>query len=249
MGTRIRFPSGNAHPLRSARKAAPLVFSAVLTIALAPPLLLAQDSVSGAQSKSPATLSNATKSAARPGETCIVCGDSVGADDDAYLMDGQRVAVHKQCCEAKLAENSAKYLGHLRPHGSQFMDTMTPSDGTRPRWVWLAIGLYVLSGFVFAALSAYRALNRAIDPLPWFFAGLFLNVFGYLFLLTRPSSIGATSLGALPRGMVKIPATHSPRACPKCRTPNHPAARACVKCGSNLDPLVESEVTRVGLAR
>lgn len=194
-------------------------------------------------------LSNARRVAVKPGEICIVCGQAVGADDDAYLVNGQRLAVHKQRCEMAFAKQPGKYLGHLRPHGSQFMDTMTPNAGSLwgPWWAWLALGLFVVAGLICAGLCAYRALNRSINPIPWFFAGLFLNVLGYVWLLTRPGGQAVPSMGDSRRGLVKIPATYMPRACPKCRTPNHPAAAVCANCGSALRPVVESEVARAGL--
>lgn len=252
MGAYVRQTRG----LDSRRGNLPVVFLAMeslaallLAVSLAPSRLQAQNPRVSIEPDLLAQLRDLRKVPALPGEICIVCGQAVGADDDAYVLDGQRVAVHRQQCEAKLAKHPARYLGRLRPHGSQFMDTMPPSDGWVSWWGWLAIGLYVLAGLVFAAVCGYAALNRSINPLPWFFTGLFLNVFGYLFLLARSSGQRVPAIGSLPRGMVKIPATASPRLCPKCGSPNHPAALRCANCGWALNPQLESEVARAGLLR
>jgi hypothetical protein len=99
---------------------------------------------------------------------------------------------------------------------------------------------------VFGALCASRALNHALKPWQWFLAGFFLNLFGFLALVTRPAGDGR--MAGLPRGLVKVPTTSSPRACPRCGAMNHPSATSCIECGNKIEPLVISEVIRVGLA-
>ena len=41
---------------------------------------------------------------------------------------------------------------------------------------WLYLGIYVLVGLVCAAACGYLAVNRGLQPIPWFFAGLVGNV-------------------------------------------------------------------------
>ena len=181
---------------------------------------------------------------ARAGETCIVCGKAIGAKDRVYGVEGQRVPVHVGACENAFLHNPALYLARLKPRGA-FLGA-EPNLGPGISWGWFALGIYVLLGLVFGAFCAYRAVNHALRPWPWFLAGFFLNLFGFLALVTRPS--GVSSMAGLPSGLVKIPATYSPRPCPVCERMNHPSATSCAECGSKIEPLVTSEVSRVGLA-
>jgi len=181
---------------------------------------------------------------ARAGETCIVCGKPVEARDRVYMVEGQRVPVHSGVCEAAFATYPELFLSRLRPRGA-FLSA-EPNIGSNISWGWFALGIYVLLGLVFGAACAYRAVNQALSPWPWFLAGFCLNIFGFLALVTRPA--GHRGVAGLPRGLVKVPTTYSPRPCPKCGTMNHPSAKVCVGCGSQLEPVVSSEVARVGLA-
>ena len=181
---------------------------------------------------------------ARAGETCVVCDKAIGAKDRVYEVEGQRVPVHVGACENAFLHNPALYLARLKPRGA-FLGA-EPNLGPGISWGWFALGIYVLLGLVFGAFCAYRAVNHALRPWPWFLAGFFLNLLGFLALVTRPA--GVSSMAGLPSGLVKIPATYSPRPCPVCGRMNHPSARSCAECGSKIEPLVTSEVSRVGLA-
>lgn len=111
----------------------------------------------------------------------------------------------------------------------------------RMSWGWLAVGLYVLSGLFFGGLSGYRALSKGLAPMPHFLLGLFLNLLGYLFVLTRPPALASQ----VPPGLVKVPETHAPVPCGGCGHPNHPAAKQCAGCGIGLQPAVRSDLDRL----
>jgi hypothetical protein len=180
----------------------------------------------------------------RAGETCIVCDKAIGATDRVYEVEGQRVAVHAGACDNAFTREPGRYLARLKPRGA-FLGA-EPNLGPNISWRWFAFGIYVFLGLVFGALCAYRAVNRALKPWSWFLAGFFLNLFGFLAQLTR--SAGDRSMAGLPPGLVKVPSTYSPRVCPRCGRLNHPSATSCVECGNKIEPLVTSEVSRVGLA-
>ena len=180
---------------------------------------------------------------ARAGETCIVCDKAIGAKDRVYEVEGQRVPVHVGVCGEAFLRNPGLYLARLRPRGA-FLGA-EPNLASRIGWGWFALGIYVLLGLVFGAICAYRAVNHALKPWPWFLAGFSLNLFGFLALVTRPA--GDSSRAGLPPGLVKVPTTYSPRACPACGKMNHPSATSCAGCGNKIEPLVTSEVARAGL--
>ncbi len=179
----------------------------------------------------------------RKGESCVVCGKAIGATDRVYEVEGQRVPLHTGACDNAFRRNPGYFLARLKPRGA-FLGA-EPNLGPNVSWGWFAFGSYVLLGLVFGALCAYRAINHALRPLPWFLAGFFLNLLGFLALISW--SVGASSMAGLPPGLVKVPTTYSPRVCPRCGTTNHPSAAACIGCGNKIDPLVTSEVTRAGL--
>ena len=177
------------------------------------------------------------------GETCIVCDKAVGATDRVYEVEGQRAPVHVGACDDAFRRAPAHFLACLKPRGA-FLGA-EPNPGPNISWGWFAFGIYVCLGLVFGAFCAYRAVNHALKPWPWFLAGFFLNLFGFLALLTRPA--GDSSMAGLPPGLVKVPATYSPRPCPRCGKMNHPSAASCAGCGYKIEPLVTSEVSRAGL--
>lgn len=177
----------------------------------------------------------------RADEICIVCKRPLGAEGVVYLVNGQRVALHLTNCYAAFANNPQLFLATLRPHGA-FLGT--DGEGTTPSWVWFLGGLYILVGLVFAALCAHRALYAGRSPAIWFAAGLFLNVFGFLWVLTRSRQ---TVLESVPGGLGKVASTYAPVPCPACGTLNHPAAERCIDCGTRLQAAFSSEAQRAGL--
>jgi hypothetical protein len=190
----------------------------------------------------------------RSGEICIVCNNPVGPDDSVYLVQGQRVPVHAGE-EREFFLHPRKYLMRLKPLGGALLGADSNQPGMANRAgndrqevsrTWIYCGLYVLLGLVFAALCAHRALHTGYSAGTWFGLGLVLNVFAYIFLVTRPKREVYAPAG-IPSGLGKIAATHAPQRCPQCGTFNHPSAVHCLRCGANLSPGVVSEVTRVGL--
>ena len=181
----------------------------------------------------------------RAGETCVVCDKTVGATDRVYEVQGQRVPVHAGVCEAAFGGDPERFLARLKPRGA-FLGA-EPNLGPNFSLGWFAFATYVLVGLVFGAFCAYRAVNHALKPWPWFLAGFFLNLFGFLALVTRPAGDSSKAPAGLPRGLVKVPTTYSPRVCPRCGAMNHPSAASCAGCGNKIEPLVSSEVMRAGL--
>ena len=178
----------------------------------------------------------------RPGMVCLVCNDPIGKDDFAFLVKGQRVAVHRVNCYQKLLEHPYRFLGILQPHGA-FLGAGAEEQAVS--FAWFLVGLYILSGLVFGALGAHGALHRGRSAMAWFGLGLALNVFGYLLLqlCSRRQMEGAPSV---PSGLRKVPATSNPLPCPRCGKTNHPAAEQCSGCGAKLQPFLESEVKKAG---
>lgn len=129
------------------------------------------------------------------------------------------------------------------PQGALFQEATEPSSPLKD--AWLVLGLYVVAGLVAGALCGYLAVGRGLSPLPWFFAGLLLNVVALgAVLLTRGSADLSRFPGGIPAGLTKVPTTRAPQRCSRCSADNHPAARVCLSCGSRLEPLVEAETDR-----
>ncbi len=179
----------------------------------------------------------------KPGEICAVCDRPLHSGDVVYLVDGQRVAVHAGDCDAALRARPQKSLARLRPKGGAFLgaDAHPVLTGA-----WLYVGLYVLVGLVFAALTAQHALRAGYSPLSGLLLGLAFNIFGFLFIVTRPKREPTQRL-PLPSGRHKIPATYEPQPCPRCGGENHPSATKCLGCGASLAPRIASDVQRAGL--
>ncbi len=129
-----------------------------------------------------------------------------------------------------------------RPRGGLFSEE---AGGAQPVSLgWFLLGLYVLVGLVFAGASAQQAVQKALPPIPWFFAGLFLNAVAYLVLLTRPPGDAREFPAGIPGGLTKVPRTYEHQACPCCGTYLHPAAHRCPGCEAEMEPKVESEALR-----
>ncbi|MCL5671299.1 MAG: hypothetical protein M1423_08405 [Acidobacteria bacterium] len=178
-----------------------------------------------------------------PGMVCRVCDKPIGKDDFAFLVNGQRVAVHRMNCYAELLRRPYRFLGILQPQGA-FLGAGAKEP--KASLGWFLAGLYILAGLVFAALCAQQALRRGRSPVAWFGWGLVFNVFGYLLLLTRPPR-HSEGLTYVPAGLGKVRVTPEPSSCPECGKTNHPSAAQCAGCGAGLQPSSESEVHKAGL--
>lgn len=176
-------------------------------------------------------------------ETCLVCRKPIGHDDAVYLVEGQRVPVHRGACEDALRARPKVWLAKLKPRGA-FLDAS--SLGAQASNDWLYLGLYVLAGLGFGALAAHRAFHVGRRPLAWLAIGLIANLPGYLILLVLPKR-EVRALAGVPSGLAKIASTYSPQVCPHCGAENHPSAPECSGCGATLSPTTESEAARVGL--
>ncbi|MGE5326886.1 MAG: hypothetical protein ACM3NO_07590 [Deltaproteobacteria bacterium] len=177
----------------------------------------------------------------RANDICIVCKRPLGTEGVVYLVNGQRVPLHFVVCYNVFEKNPRKFLAALQPRGA-FLGTGGQENALS--FAWFLGGLYVLTGLVFAALCANRALTIGRSPAAWFAAGLALNAFGYLILLTRSRQPGAAGV---PEGLGKIATTYAPIPCPQCGALNHPAADKCLECGGTLQSTVGSEVRKAGL--
>ncbi len=172
---------------------------------------------------------------AKSGEICVVCNNRVGGKDACYLAGGQEIVVHAaDSCEGEFLRHPGKYLASLRPNDILF--AVWPRSGMATPWFWF--GIYVLVGLLFGGLSAHKAIATGRAPLAWFLAGFFFSVVAYGYLLAARPRGPVT----LPAGLRKIPTTREPLPCPKCGSGNHPSARNCSACGSELKPMAPSEV-------
>lgn len=178
----------------------------------------------------------------RAREICLVCNEPVHLGDLVYLISGQRVPVHLVPCNEKFLANPRSFLALITPRGA-FLDASAGRG--KLSGGWFLVGLYVLVGLLFAALSAHRAFERGRSASVWFGVGLLLNLFGYLLLLALPKRPVQLPAG-VPAGLRKIAGTYPPQPC-RCGAMNHPSATRCSACGAELTPVVVSEVLRVGL--
>jgi hypothetical protein len=179
----------------------------------------------------------------RPGDLCLICDKPIGRADIIYMVNGQRVAVHRDVCLVEFRAHPERFLATLRPRGA-FLGA--GAEGQNLSYSWFLVGLYVLIGLVFSAVCAQRALHAGRNPMAWFGVGLMFNAFGYLLLLMRPKRKTFAPAG-VPEGLQKVPATYAPQPCPGCGHTNHPSATECAGCGGKLQPAIQSEVKKVGL--
>lgn len=179
----------------------------------------------------------------RDDEICLTCGKPISKDDVTYLVEGQRVPVHKGACVGALAAKPVEWLSKLKPRGA-FLDAGAATLGLSSGW--LLLGSYVLVGLIFSALAAHRAFSVGRDPLTWLVIGLFTSIFGYAVLLLLPRQ-EVHAVSGVPTGLAKVATTYSPESCPACGADNHPSARICSGCGKALTPRIDSEVRKAGL--
>ena len=181
--------------------------------------------------------------AAKAGEICIVCGMPVSSSDIAIIVKGRRMSVMKDMAETVLS-NPEIYFRDKQAKGALFQEDFQGPTGAVSGGVslgWFLAGLYVLSALIFGGLSGNAAVARGLPPISSFFLGFGLSLFGYLYVLTRRSGKASCDV---PAGLLKVPATQSPLACPQCGNTNHPAAPSCASCHVSLSPQGQSDLSR-----
>ncbi len=180
---------------------------------------------------------------AKDTELCTVCGAELTRDDVALIVRGRRIPLRQAHVETFL-NNLERSFSSRQPKSALFQEDVSAPPGTAQGGIsqgWFLFGLLVLSSLILGGLSGYRALSMGLPPLAPFFIGFFLNLPGFLYVISRPADPGR---GRVPKGLVKVPETATPAPCPACGEVNHPTARRCLRCGKALHPSQPSEVTR-----
>ena len=178
------------------------------------------------------------------GERCIICGVLLTENDVVYIIRGRRVPLNLAMADSFLKTPDV-YFKKLQPRGALFQEEFDSALGAAIAGFtsgWFLGGLYILAGLIFGGISAYVAIGKGLAVGKYFFMGFFFNVFGFLYLLAHSAKI---KKGSVPKGLRKVPATHSSVICSVCGNENHPSAGQCSGCGIALKPLVKSEVSKV----
>ena len=179
----------------------------------------------------------------RPGDICLIDGKQLRPTDPVYLVvNGYRIPLHWPDCYERFIHSPRKWLNHLEPGGGAFLSSEAGSGGPSLVWIWL--GFYVLAGLAFAAICAHRSVEVGYAPASGFALGFFLNLPGYLILVSRRRRPVQAPEG-IPPGLRKAHSTYTPRTCPRCGMANHPSAQACIACGVKLLPRIVSEVSKI----
>ncbi len=174
------------------------------------------------------------------GDLCIVCDMPINARSGIALQyRGRRVPVGRDLLQDFL-ERPDYFFGKMQSRGALFNENAI-QDRRPLRLSWFILGIGIALALLSAALNAHFALRKGLAPRKWFFIGLAGNLFGLLFLLSKP----ARSRVELPPHLAKVPRTVAPQNCPNCHAANHPSARECPRCGSELTPTADSEAQRV----
>jgi len=177
------------------------------------------------------------------GEQCLVCDMQIfQADLVEIRYKGRTFHVKAGEMFGLFVSDPELYFRKLQAKAALFDESAIRA---RPMSTgWLVSGLYVLLGLVVGAACAYLALNKGLGPVPWFFAGLIVNVVAMAVLLTTQSHTDPYAPAGIPPGLAKVPTTHTPVACCVCGAPNHPSATSCTGCGATLIATTESELAR-----
>jgi putative flippase GtrA len=181
---------------------------------------------------------------AKPGERCTICDVPLDEGDVALMVRGRRVPLDRSMVDSFMS-NQAKYFAEKQPRSALFSEEMTSEHGVSLGGItlgWFIFGTYILVALIFGGLSGYAAISKGLPTIRYFFSGFVFIVFGYLYVLSRPSTAKA---GEIPDGFVKVPNTAKPVACPNCGHGNHPSAKVCASCGGQLQPTTQSDVARV----
>jgi len=179
---------------------------------------------------------------ANPGEICVVCGMPLSERDIAVIVKGRRMPVMKDMATSVL-NNPEAYFKNLQAKGALLQEDFRAPSGAAQAGVslgWFLVGLYVVIALIFGGLSGATAVAKGLPPISSFFVGFGLSMFGYLYVLARPSRTAAGRLAPLER----VRLTQSPLACPQCGNTNHPAACLCAACHVSLSPQGRSDLSR-----
>lgn len=188
-----------------------------------------------------ATEAQAQDAPSSPLPRCAVCTREVPDLTRTREHRGREVYLCSDECADSWDADPSVYFARLQPRGALFQESAQPREMMPRGGFW--IGIYVLIGLLFGALSAYTAIHRRQPAKTWFFAGLFLNVFALGALLLRPTGAKRDDEPeGVPGGLRKVPTTRTPTVCPQCGHENHPSATQCNLCGTALTPSVHSEV-------
>ncbi len=169
----------------------------------------------------------------KEGDVCIVSGQNIGPNDVVIEHKSSRFPLKKEALPLFL-ENPGKYLSEKQPKGALF--PVETHESRRLSKVWLILGIYILVGLIFAALTVQKALSKKYRPAPWFFMGLFFNVLAYIIILSK----GKASLSEQEEVSSELFRSTQPILCPECGTENHPSAQSCTECQSPLVTLSNS---------
>lgn len=177
------------------------------------------------------------------GDRCLACGKPCAEGQElAVIRGGQRIHLHLGPCAEEWQSDGDRLYARLLPRGALFDE---PLQEPAPMQLgWFLGGLLVLSGLLFGGACSYLAVGKGLAPLPWFLAGLLLQVIALVLVLSKKSEDLARFPAGVPAGLGKVPSTHEPRACERCGFPNHPAAARCSGCQAELTPRAPSEVAR-----
>lgn len=181
------------------------------------------------------------------GEQCLVCGQPIhGTEVFEVRARGRRFYVADKMMP-ELESDPDRYLSRIEAHAGLFDERAVvplPAQPGSAQGGWLWLGTYILAGLLCGAFAAYVAVSRSQPALPWFFAGLAVNLLALVALAFSRRGDASTLPAGVPRGLAKVPITRAPRPCPHCGASVHPAARSCGSCGAELEPLVEAETER-----
>lgn len=174
--------------------------------------------------------------ATQPGDRCLVSGILLNADGIAFIFRGRRVTLHEDAVGVFLAEPD-RYFTDQQPKGGLFAESIE----SQLHLSWLLIGIWMILGLACGAMSSHIALRKGRSAGYWFAAGIVLNVVALATVLVRPNETS----NPLPPRLGKVPTTVDPILCPSCGSSNHPTAAVCKSCGTPLNPVGESEVSRI----
>jgi hypothetical protein len=154
------------------------------------------------------------------------------------MWQGRRYYMESEACLEMFMADPETYAKRIEPRAALYSAPRIDRPTYSP-WV-LFISLFVVAGLLSGAVTSYVAVQKGLSGLNWFVLGFALNVIAVVivfFCRGREMLFRA-------EGLCKAPQTHEPLVCPHCGSSNHPAASRCSRCGTAMDPKVQSEVVR-----